>query len=98
MNNQEKIKAAEKRKKELQLLIDCWRKKEQVTKKMKSHNHLKCPNCGAYTKQKVVTSKKNSEKITIRRRYCFGCEHRWYTLQYPEFSVKNITAYRSLKN
>ena len=33
MNNQEKIKAAEKRKKELQLLIDCWKKKEQVIKK-----------------------------------------------------------------
>jgi len=32
VNNQQKIKAAEKRKKELQLLIDCWKKEEQATK------------------------------------------------------------------
>ncbi len=47
-----------------------------------------CPNCGN-TRTRVVCTKRSENKITIRRRWCPTCEHRWYSIQYPEVPVEN---------
>jgi len=45
-----------------------------------------CPNCGN-TRTRVVLTKRSANKMTIRRRWCPTCEHRWYSIQYPEVPV-----------
>jgi len=55
-----------------------------MTKKL---NLIKCPNCNKFTKQQVVSTKTNKKYIQIRRRLCIACNHRWYTIQYPEISI-----------
>ncbi len=47
-----------------------------------------CPECGN-TRTRVVCTKRSKDGITIRRRFCLKCEHRWYTIQYPEVVVKS---------
>ena len=34
----------------------------------------------------------NSKFITIRRRLCYECGHKWFTIQYPEMIVPDIQA------
>jgi len=47
-----------------------------------------CPKC-ANARTRVVLTKRTSDKVTIRRRWCPLCDHRWYTIQYPEIAVSN---------
>jgi len=46
-----------------------------------------CPKC-AERKTRVVLTKRAKDGITIRRRCCISCEHRWYSIQYPEVAVE----------
>ena len=45
-----------------------------------------CPKCGQL-RTRVVCTKRDKEGVTIRRRWCPVCEHRWYSLQYPEVVI-----------
>jgi len=47
-----------------------------------------CPKCGN-ARTKVVLTKRTPDKVTIRRRNCIACKHRWYSIQYPEVPVAN---------
>ena len=53
---------------------------------------VKCPKCNELTRQKVIRSERNSEKVIIRRRLCMVCEHRWHTVQYPEVTIEDKKA------
>ncbi len=46
-----------------------------------------CPECGLF-RTRVVCTKRSSDGKTIRRRCCLICEHRWYTMQYPEVAIE----------
>ena len=49
-----------------------------------------CPECGAFL-TKVVCTKKDDQQVTVRRRNCLICDHRFYTTQElapPEVAVK----------
>ncbi len=45
-----------------------------------------CPKCST-VKTKVIDTNTGTKNIRIRRRICLQCNHRWYTIQYPEVSV-----------
>ena len=45
-----------------------------------------CPECGQ-GRTRVVCTKRTPDGVTIRRRRCVACEHRWYSIQYPEVPV-----------
>ena len=45
-----------------------------------------CPKCDTFSSH-VVTTRRNSEGVLIRRRHCKECDYRWYTMQYPEVSM-----------
>ena len=47
-----------------------------------------CPKC-AEARTRVVLTKRAKDGITIRRRCCITCEHRWYSIQYPEVAVED---------
>ena len=47
-----------------------------------------CPNCGN-TRTRVVCTKRDPDGVIMRRRHCLICEHRWYTMQYPEVAINN---------
>ena len=47
-----------------------------------------CPKCGN-ARTRVVLTKRTSDKVTIRRRWCPICEHRWYSIQQPEVPVSD---------
>ena len=47
-----------------------------------------CPKC-AEARTRVVLTKRTKDGITIRRRCCISCEHRWYSIQYPEVAVED---------
>jgi len=47
-----------------------------------------CPKC-ANARTRVVLTKRTSDKVTIRRRWCPICEHRWYSIQQPEVPVSD---------
>ena len=47
-----------------------------------------CPKC-AEARTRVVLTKRAKDGITIRRRCCMTCEHRWYSIQYPEVAVED---------
>lgn len=53
---------------------------------------VKCPKCNELTRQKVIRSQRNSEKVIIRRRLCMSCEHKWHTVQYPEVTIEDKKA------
>ena len=53
---------------------------------------VKCPKCNELTRQKVIRSERNSEKVIIRRRLCMVCEHKWHTVQYPEVIIEDKKA------
>lgn len=56
-----------------------------------------CPQCSTI-RTKVVDTNINAQKIRIRRRICLQCDHRWYTIQYPEVSVdKDKIKYQNRK-
>ena len=46
-----------------------------------------CPKC-SFVRTRVVCTKRAEDGVTIRRRKCPICEHRWYSLQYPEVPIK----------
>ena len=45
-----------------------------------------CPECGN-GRTRVVCTKRAADGVTIRRRKCVVCDHRWYSIQYPEVPV-----------
>jgi len=47
-----------------------------------------CPKCG-HIRTRVVCTKRTNDKLTIRRRNCIACDHRWYSVQYPEVPVSD---------
>jgi len=47
-----------------------------------------CPNCNV-ARTRVVCTKRAPDGVTIRRRRCVICDHRWYTIQYPEVAVSD---------
>ena len=47
-----------------------------------------CPKC-AEARTRVVCTKRTPDGVTIRRRRCVICEHRWYSIQYPEVAVED---------
>ena len=47
-----------------------------------------CPECGE-GRTRVVCTRRDNIGVFIRRRHCLTCDHRWYTMQYPEVSIKN---------
>ena len=53
---------------------------------------VKCPKCEKVTRQKVIKSDRNSEKVIVRRRLCMVWEHRWHTGQYPEITITDQKA------
>ena len=53
-----------------------------------NQTYCPCPKCGQL-RTRVVCTNCDEEGIRIRRRRCPVCEHRWYSIQYPEVIVKN---------
>ena len=51
-----------------------------------NQTYAECPKCGQL-RTRVVCTKRSSEGVTIRRRRCPKCDHRWYSVQYPEVAV-----------
>jgi len=47
---------------------------------------VKCPACKS-TVLKVVCTKRTENGVIVRRRVCVLCNHRWYSIQYPEVPV-----------
>jgi len=47
-----------------------------------------CPKCSE-RRTRVVLTKRAKDGVTIRRRCCISCEHRWYSIQYPEVAVQD---------
>ena len=45
-----------------------------------------CPECGQ-GRTRVVCTKRAADGVTISRRRCVVCDHRWYSIQYPEVPV-----------
>ena len=45
-----------------------------------------CPECGN-GRTRVVLTKRAPDGVTIRRRRCVICDHRWNSIQYPEVPV-----------
>jgi transcriptional regulator NrdR family protein len=45
-----------------------------------------CINCES-KETFVVSSSQDPEGKIVRRRKCNRCNHRWYTLQYPEIEI-----------
>ena len=50
--------------------------------------YCSCPKCNQ-PRTRVVLTKRTKDGVTIRRRCCINCEHRWYSVQYPEVAVKD---------
>lgn len=48
---------------------------------------MNCPECGSRN-VRVCMTKTAEADITVRRRVCLACEHRWYTAQGPEYAVE----------
>ena len=51
-----------------------------------NQTYCPCPKC-SQLRTRVVCTKRAKDAITIRRRKCPICEHRWYSIQYPEVPV-----------
>ena len=45
-----------------------------------------CPLCKS-TSIKCVCTKRTDSGLIVRRRVCVVCNHRWYSIQYPEVPV-----------
>ena len=53
-----------------------------------NQTYCSCPKC-SQLRTRVVCTKRAKDGITIRRRRCPICEHRWYSIQYPETPVSD---------
>ena len=47
-----------------------------------------CPECGQ-GRTRVVCTKRAADGVTIRRRTCVVCDHRSYSIQYPEVAISD---------
>ena len=47
-----------------------------------------CPKC-SFVRTRVVCTKRAEDGVTIRRRWCPDCDHRWYSIQYPEVAIED---------
>jgi transcriptional regulator NrdR family protein len=54
---------------------------------------FECPACN-YAPTKVVLTKTTEQGVTLRRRVCQACGHRWYTSQYPEATLTQKIKWR----
>jgi len=52
-----------------------------------NQTYCPCPKCSHLRTRVVLTNR--SPNLTIRRRWCPVCKHRWYSIQHPEISVKD---------
>ena len=52
-----------------------------------NQTYCPCPKCNQL-RTRVVLTKRAKDGITIRRRHCRECDHRWYSIQYPEVPVE----------
>jgi len=52
-----------------------------------NQTYCPCPKCSG-VRTRVVLTKRAKDGITIRRRHCRECDHRWYSIQYPEVPVE----------
>ena len=53
-----------------------------------NQTYCPCPKC-SHLRTRVVCTKRDADGITIRRRKCLICEHRWYSIQYPEVAIED---------
>jgi len=53
---------------------------------MVNQTYAECPKC-SHVRTRVVLTKRATNGVTIRRRFCPVCDHRWYSVQYPEVVV-----------
>jgi len=53
-----------------------------------NQTYCPCPACEK-GRTRVVCTKRAPDGVTIRRRRCVICDHRWYTIQYPEVAVSD---------
>ena len=53
-----------------------------------NQTYCPCPKC-SQLRTRVVCTKRTPDGVTIRRRRCVACEHRWYSIQYPETPVSD---------
>ena len=51
-------------------------------------HHEPCPECDSLS-CKVICIKYDKDGIAVRRKQCLNCDHRYYTVQYPESYVEN---------
>ena len=47
-----------------------------------------CPKCSTFKTRVVCTKRDEKTNAVIRRRHCYVCNHRWYTMQYPEVVIR----------
>ena len=47
-----------------------------------------CTECGQ-GRTRVVCTNRAADGVTIRRRRCVVCDHRWYSIQYPEVAISD---------
>lgn len=48
-----------------------------------------CPRCREGVTAVTMTSTQD-DGVTLRRRWCTSCGHRWYTAQEPEYLVRRV--------
>jgi len=53
-----------------------------------NQTYCPCPKCSR-PRTKVVLTNRSTNEITIRRRWCPACGHRWYSIQHPEIAVRD---------
>ena len=53
-----------------------------------NQTYCPCPKCGQL-RTRVVCTKRAEDGVTIRRRRCPNCDHRLYSIQYPEVAVED---------
>lgn len=54
---------------------------------MSQFRGMRCPKCGVWD-SRVSLTRNTDDGVSIRRRICLNCDHRWYTGQEPEFIVQ----------
>tara|TARA_R100000734_G_C3315284_1_gene107195 strand:- start:503 stop:748 length:246 start_codon:yes stop_codon:yes gene_type:complete len=60
-------------------------------------SHTPCPCCHFFSSQVVVHTQRDRKGVILRRRHCKDCDHRWYTIQYPEVVFTNSNPYKAIK-
>ena len=80
----------EESKAELQTLI-------HLMTRLTNNPSVPCPDCGLFC-NRVICTRREDTGVIIRRRHCIECDHRWYTMQYPEVATKDYPKKRGRKS